>query len=504
MLNIDIKFGSAYDDWIFPPTFMAGLIKAIMVIVGCLMIEKLSGDLGGYFGGGNAMSDGKGLAKEATAGVTKAAMAAGMVATGGASLIAKGVKGTVGIAGKIGGGISSGISTIQKHANANAKNKALNKEMEKSKVSDAQLGYYHKIQDLVGENDSIIKASDAEIKSADKEIESATKITNSKTASRSEKAQAEARIAAANTKRTNAITKKTQAESDNVGLKDTLKNNYSGKAFELSDKADKANAKKDARDNKNKENLTKFKDSVKQTASNARDSVATNANAVKQYWNNKFGAGAAFKTFAPKALQNVGKEYQDAYKQANSVSPEGEAMMASLAENKKKKAENAYDSNLINKIAISSRNREQLELVMNATNVKLASATTQTNSQLDSLNRTLDKLIGQYKDAEAKGDDTKQDFYANKIAAVQQNMQSLNGKIEFGDNFEVTSNLHVDFKMDQHFMDKLKEQVKKGVKMDDIMAQIKGEFKRIGLEGNDKLLNEIYKTLEELKGQIGK
>ena len=53
-------------------------------------------------------------------------------------------------------------------------------------------------------------------------------------------------------------------------------------------------------------------------------------------------------------------------------------------------------------------------------------------------------------------------------------------------------------------MEELQKQVKKGVKMDDIMEEIKKEFKRIGLEGNDKLLNEIYKSLEELKGQIGK
>ena len=52
MLNIDIKFKSG--TWFFPVTFMSGLIKTIMVLVGCLMIEKLAGDLGGYFGGGNA------------------------------------------------------------------------------------------------------------------------------------------------------------------------------------------------------------------------------------------------------------------------------------------------------------------------------------------------------------------------------------------------------------------------------------------------------------------
>ena len=68
-----------------------------------MMIEKLAGELGGYFGGSDGLAAGKSLAGEATAGLAKAAAVGTGLAVGGAGLafkagkgIAGAVKGTVG------------------------------------------------------------------------------------------------------------------------------------------------------------------------------------------------------------------------------------------------------------------------------------------------------------------------------------------------------------------------------------------------------------------------
>lgn len=479
LLNIDIKFGSAYNDWIFPPTFMAGLIKAIMVIVGCLMIEKLAGDLGGYFGGGNAMADGKGLAKEATAGVTKAAMAAGMVATGGASLLAKGVKGTVGIAGKIG----KGVDNLSGGRISEGLGKA--KQGVKNKV-DAGVSWAKKTK--------IGQSATKFVSGAKNTASKVTNFVNDKRAGVYGAAKADDELKAASANFSKTQFDKTKTKEEKTAAKERL------------EKAKTTVAKNNERRAALKQRDTNRKEALKQSVDNAKMKFAVNKEATRQYVENKFGAEAAFKMFAPKALQDERKAYQDAYKQANSASPEGEAMMANIEKAKKDKAEAAYDAR--NRGAIEARKLAATNLILTTTNAKLADASIEATANLNKLNEALEKVGRNYAKEIAKGknaDANTLDMYTKQAESIRSQMTSLNGKIEFGGAFKVqnTSDLKVDFKMDQNFMEELQKQVKKGVKMDDIMEEIKKEFKRIGLEGNDKLLNEIYKSLEELKGQVG-
>ena len=534
MLNIKIDFGSYYSEggelfnnssgWPFPPTFMEGLIKSIMVIVGCLMIEKLAGDLGGYFGGGNAMADGKGLSNDATAGIKKAAAVGIGVATGGASMIKAGA----GIAGKVGnvafrgadklakGKLSSGLEKLgnskvvqgakalpSKFANSkvgrfgkSAKNfinntasgndpflamqhqKAYDEAAANEQTSALNLGAaketLDKAQSDLGEKRTTLSDKQSNLDALKKELEG--------TKSRSKRADLNQKINAAQAERDSAASAVTAAESNVASAQsvfDTAKTAHDSDASAL-EKAAKPVEEESAR------------------RSVHASKIATRKEGLRQLYENKFGAQALFNNVAPKSLQNLQKDYQTAVKDGNAT-PEGQAMLAEIDSANKKASEEAYNSR--NKGTIGSRNTEQAQLILTAVNAKLVHTNEETNKDLQKLNTTLNDLIDKMN--KAKDQNTK-DIYANQISAVQQNMQAKNSAIKFGDNLKVENEtaLTVDFRMDQKFIEEIKKKVREGVKMDDIMEEINKKFKEIGLNDKDTLA-KIYKALEELKGQVG-
>ena len=505
LLNIKINFGSYYSGggellnnssgWPFPPTFMEGLIKSIMVIVGCLMIEKLAGDLGGYFGGGNAMSDGKGLSNDATAGIKKAAAVGIGVATMGAGMAMKAGSAI----GKGVGGIADKVSQKRHEKKADNANRALNMRMDWNGVTDKQLGDYGAAKDKVKENDDLIKSSDLAIANADSDIQAGAKILSSDTATRAQKAAAQKQIDDANARKTAAKGTKATAQNDKAEaqsmLADMEKDNPElAETFKLQQQADDANSAV-AKDNEKKQKKTEEKEGAKLAR---KEKFTTATEGLKQLYNNKFGIQALFNNVAPKSLQNLQKDYQTAVKDGNAT-PEGQAMLADLENRKKKAAEESYNKG--HRRTIEFKNSQQLNLALQAVNAKLVYANQETSRDLQKLNNTLNDLIDKMNKT---NDPNTKDIYANQISAVQQNMQAKNSTIKFGDNLKVENEtaLTVDFRMDSNFMKKLQEEVKKGVKMDDIMAQISEEFKKIGLTDKDTLA-KIYKALEELKGQVG-
>lgn len=507
MLNIDVKFGSAYNAWIFPKSFMAGLIKCIMVLVGCLMIEKLAGDLGGYFGGGNAMADGAGLEKGVSGMVKKGVAVAGtaaLMATGAGSLALSGGKA---IAGKIaaknaGKGLASDLAGAGQKANAASS--AAADAMKKGGFDAGHLNEYGKFESsmksIEDENMNILKQNRID----QKIIDDADEVLNNDNASDTAKAEALKRKEDAQNRQlinTEKITKngeeyikrqegKKAYEEDHTGIAD---------AYEKTQKANSANAEyskaQSAMDNYNKKQQEE-----KETKSRVqKERLVRFGEGTKQAVKDRITKLNPFKSTVD--------EYNSAADKAMGQSDEGTSMNEDIKNYKKNKISEAFDAR--NKTIIEERKLAATNLILTTTNAKLADASIEATANLNKLNEALEKVGRNYAKELAKGknaDANTLDMYTKQAESIRSQMTSLNGKVEFDGAFKVqnTSDLKVDFKLDQNFMDKLKDQVKKGVKMDDIMAQIKDEFKRIGLEGNDKLLNEIYKSLEELKGQIGK
>lgn len=98
LLNIEIKFINAdVLSGYLTANFMTSLLKSIMVIAGCLLIEKFAKEIGGYFGAEDAMSAGKDMSNQVVSSAMKGVTTMAAVGMGGMAL----AKGVGGIAGKI-------------------------------------------------------------------------------------------------------------------------------------------------------------------------------------------------------------------------------------------------------------------------------------------------------------------------------------------------------------------------------------------------------------------
>ena len=525
MLNIKIDFGSYYTNngtfngssgWPFTSSFMEGLIKSIMVIVGCLMIEKLAGDLGGYFGGGNAMADGKGLSNDATAGIKKAAAVGMGVATMGAGMAVKAGKAGLGLADKLSGGAASrglnkvgdGAKWVGNKISSGAKwvgNKAsvitptaIGKKL--SMAKPRKLGvtggmYYDKRKTAM--SDQKVAASDQAAATLEQNKLNAIKEEFGEDSK--EFKDQKSVVEKANDKANQSKTKAAQSQADADSLEKKLTGAESDDATRKAVKKVNDNLAGNTQRAQYYDDLAKEKEKAKE---NRQRKVATTKEGLRQLYENKFGAQALFNNVAPKSLQNLQKDYQTAVKDGNAT-PEGQAMLAALEKTKKDAAEEAYNAR--NKGTLDVLHAKQLDLAMQAVNEKLIHANQENTDQLKKLAGVLEKLGEQYAKAKHDKDEGTMRNIEQRAVGVQQQMTSLNGKLEFDGIFKVQNPdtaLKVDFRMDDEFMKKLQEQVKKGVKMDDIMAQINDEFKRIGLNDKDTLA-KIYKALEELKSQFG-
>lgn len=526
LLNIKIDFGSYYSEggelfnsssgWPFPPTFMEGLIKSIMVIVGCLMIEKLAGDLGGYFGGGNAMSDGKGLSNDATAGIKKAASVGIGVATMGAGMAVKAGKAGLGLADKLSGGAASrglhkvgdGAKWVGNKISSGAKwvgNKAsvitptaIGKKMSMAKPK--KLGstgdmYYDARKTAM--SDQKVAASDQAAATLEQNKLNAIKEEFGEDSKEFEDQKSV--VEKANDKANQSKTQATQSQARADSIEQKLTGAGSDDATRKAVKRVNDNLAGNTQRAQYYEDLAKENEKAKE---NRQRKVATTKEGLRQLYENKFGAQALFNNVAPKSLQNLQKDYQSAVKDGNAT-PEGQAMLATLEKTKKDAAEAAYNAR--NKGTLDMLHAKQLDLAMQAVNEKLIHANQENTDQLKKLAGVLEKLGEQYEKAKHDKDEGTMRNIEQRAVGVQQQMTSLNGKLEFDGIFKVQNPdtaLKVDFRMDSKFMKKLQEEVKKGVKMDDIMAQISEEFKKIGLTDKDTLA-KIYKALEELKGQVG-
>ena len=129
LLSVEVNFQSSSSNVlgnVLTSGFMTMLLKGIFVLAGCLLIEKFSKEIGGYFGAEDAMSAGKDMAGQVGDLAMKGVGAAAMVASGGAGLAMKAGKMAGGIAGKIGkSGIGQAVGKGASFVGGKIKNSGL-------------------------------------------------------------------------------------------------------------------------------------------------------------------------------------------------------------------------------------------------------------------------------------------------------------------------------------------------------------------------------------------
>ena len=522
---LQLDFSVNVGMWFLTDRLLAGLLKCIFVIVGTMMIEKLTGDLGGYFGAGNAMADGKGIAGEAMAGVAKVATVAG----GGAMLAAKGAM-------KLGGGIANKVKDHKKKVDLNKKNKdaegkvndakfeknqankELNEHMAKNGITEGQLNTITGLNEQMDKQQGIMKDSQEEQKAAQAEIDSAQKIIDDPTASLSEKnaarqqkTDAEARqktakqnYDTANRKYNSHRNMRNNVESNVKGLREAydLKKSADVHEQEYQEAQDNLAESQSAVESYNKEKQ-KEKDDKKRVNAAKRTMVKESAIQMAE---NKFGMGAVWNAVAPKTIAGVQVagmpgEFKKAGEAAMGASDEGKAMLADIQGAASDKKAEAFDKR--NAGVIDNRRAEAAAQLSNGLLGQLAVSEQQTNQTLDKMVNKLDELIAKRDAAEKARNTFAAEQYQNQALSVQNRISELNQNVNFGMNGRVEGDFKVKF--DTADLEKqIKEAVAKGAKMDQINEIIASQLKKMGLEGNDKLLKQIAKMVEELKGAIGK
>ncbi|MDY5677055.1 MAG: hypothetical protein SPK63_04620 [Eubacteriales bacterium] len=478
LLSIDIDFMGTGAGSFFGNLFMKGLIQMVLVVVGCTFINKLAGDMGSYFGGTDlratgesVQGDAKKTVQDATAGIRKAVQIAGTVgaaiATGGTSL-----------AGKI--AAQKGLGTaLSSKANINTK---LNTLMEGNRLTDKNLADYGAAKDLVTEQDNIIKAANSSRTQAYKDKDAADAVLNDKTASREEKAaaqkqkeEAEKTIQSSTSTIVNAKEQKVVAENMVADF---------SKAHAGVDQAYNLKKQADAADSEVKKHQTTL-DEQKQRSEEKR---ALAKNAVVGMVKDEFDAGKVADQYLPGPLKGIKKSYDEHRKSENSKSPEGAKLLENETKAKAKKEEEAYEKR--NASWIEPRRAAAAQTVSKAIIEKV-----EINNQ--DLNETLDKLAKRYNNATDPED---KKYIISQMRALNSNIDTpASGK------FDISANASYKVNFDTAgFKKAIENAVKTNAKPQEIENIIQEQLKQWGQAGNDKLLKELHKAIEEIKNNLGK
>ena len=160
------------------------VIQMIIIIVGCMMIKDIAGMMSGFFGGGNALDEGEGMAKQvtdfATSGVKAAASVAMTVgagiATGGAAIAGMAAKGAGAIAGKLGRGARGNEAMDVEDKEAD---ETIAKETKNISMNTDRLNFLNSKSSLTKEEEAEKKTLEKENEQSQKKIDKANKIKDS-------------------------------------------------------------------------------------------------------------------------------------------------------------------------------------------------------------------------------------------------------------------------------------------------------------------------------------
>lgn len=492
MLKIDIQFGGDFKRLPFPNSFMVGLVKSLMVIVGCQMITKLAGDMGSYFGGGNAEADGAGLAKEATAGLQKAVAVGGGIAMGAGGLALKAAKGAGGLANKLTGGAAGRLADkvgggIRKGA-------------------DAVLGAPGKLLDLA---DNGIRGIGKKFNKGGRDTEEYQNYQNAageeSTAKKNLTDKRNAYSEASNKLKEleEAGLKAGDEEYDNqVKAVNDAHDEYTTSRTDFKNASDKKNAARKAIEeggNKKAKRALLTDDYYQEEDKKSKEKSVNRAakrhmagEAVRKMVGDTFNMGAVWQTMAPGALKKLPEQYQKAYTDANSVSPEGKQMLDNAAKAKADKAEADYNKR--NAGWIGEKRTQQAQMIQTAMIEKVEIAN-------EDLNKKLDKLKDAFNRAEKDDDKT---YFLNQMRALNPSIQRPEADKDGYVYFTNKSQYEVKLEGLDDFKDKLAEAIKKNAKASELESMLQDQLKKWGQEGNAKLLSELHKALEEIKNTVAK
>ncbi len=505
LLSIDIDFMGTGAGSFFGNLFMKGLIQMTLVVVGCTFINKLAGDMGSYFGGTDLRAtgesvegDAKKTVQDATAGIRKGIQIGGVVA----KTIATG---GMGIAAKIGSSMAfknnmadaqQGLSNAM--ANVGTPNAQINDMIGNSNMSsrtaNETLRQYESAHNDINSADIKIQNASKAFYDADDDMEKAQSVFNDSTKSRDERMAARTRYEEAKGRRDQATkdmedaTKSKETAQDKVTQLEKYGQDRSfdvGKAYGIKKDQDAADAAAVAAAQQKIDDLNAQKQEEKQAARIKRAMIGE---AIRGAAKSEIDPESVFDKYATNpTVKDLKKSYKDSYAKLGSTSDEFKAIQDNEKKAKEKKEKEELEAR---HPWIADRRAAAAQTVSKAMIEKV-----EINNR--DLNETLDKLAKRYNNATDPED---------KKYIISQ-MRALNSNIDTpaGGKFNISTNASYKVNFDTAgFKKAIEDAVKSNAKPQEIENIIQDQLKKWGQTGNDKLLKELHKAIEEIKNNLGK
>jgi len=496
-LQLEVKFADN-NPTIFSTSLLSGLVQIIFIITAALGVEKLAGELGSYFGGGNALSDGKTLMQDtsktisdATKGATTAAKVGVGAVTTGVGIASKvgsgaiqGAKEGKGFKGKVGGFFSGAgksiIGGVKEKLGINMTNQKADVEGAVSEYDKAHEGVDAVRLDKYKKMKGKIVSQQEE---STQKIDSYDKVLNSKNSTKLEKQEAQA-------KKDEELKKLERANKALVNLQNAQGGDAQkmDKAIETEKNLDKARA-----------DQKKYEDEKEEKARLRRDQALTGYNTLKQWGKD------GIESIIPAPLKSIRDDWKKAEEKGSSYSEEGQQAYDNVKKSRADNKAKSFDNDPINKALIDKNNKIQTQKIAQATIEKAEFAASDMNKQMnefvDKLNSVAGKLAAEMAKDEADRNQTNIKGWEDDIKYLKSQMRSLNKDVVFegnvASNYEITLDL-ADFKKN------MEDAIKRSASKEEINSIIRDQLKKWGTEGNEGVVKAVKQALEEIKSEIGK
>ena len=474
-----------------------GLFKMIIVISGCLMIEKFAKELGGWFGAEDAMGAGKDMSKQvgdiAMQGVAVAATVAGAAATGGASLVASAGS----LAGKLGAGGKAAaqaekeadfmgltgdakkdyVKNARKEARQNAWFGGPLKEGEESKNARANIAENSGHIDKAIANISKYSAENATIDVANAKLNKQLASLPDNPQNAAERARINEQIKD-NNKRKAHNEKLIATNNENI-------NDWQSKNRELS-----GNVKKGLV-GRTKENI----------GNKVHDAVMKGDIVMQSY---VAGAKDEVKGMMPWA-KRVEKLDKTARAGAKKLGPHHQAVFEGMDKDKEKAVQDQAAATPAAQYFAAKAASVASDRMIEEMGLLRENALKQGQKLIDDLNKYISRINSSSltdEEKSAKIFDAKE-AYAEKFKDIGAKVdvsgvdQLLNGTLKLD-----ASTLHLDFNPES-IKKAVKEAMDKGHSMDAIREALINEFKKMGAEGNANLIKQIEGIITKVMNDMG-
>lgn len=520
LLSIDVKFsaggsyiGGAGGAGFIGSGLMTLLLKCLFVLAGCLLIEKFAKDLGGYFGADDALAAGKDMSKQigdtAMKGVQVAAMVAGGVATGGASLAMSAGS----LAGKMASGAKAGTGSIassafQKDYIAKNKDTLLAGMSEQDQKKMAAKAWEGEKQHRLNEKEAT-KAAEKEVKGYSKEQRAAVK---SKYNSMKEQYGADGGmgVASGNLQKAEAALKKAQKSGDQDAIKkawDAKQQAVGEKKAAESRKAEMKAISRQAGVINDEDAQTEAKAAAK--AKKKEDRKASMERGALNAFSTMRGLGSKGKDMMP-GMGYV-KQFRDAAKSgAKELGDPFEAATGSVEYMRGKKVQDFWHDAPIVGNLVSAQNARGSEEVMKEVAKEFKSSIAMMSRNAENTIKGLADYFNSNKNlsAEEKSRQMYGSLQSINANGAQMDMSTLSGlvaKAQAGQEIKVRSEQDLKIKVDgKSITEAVEKAMAKGkLSPEEIRNELQGVFANLGAQGEANLLRIISDAIAKVSSQIG-